>query len=349
MQVSDFDYYLPPDLIAQEPLEPRDSSRLLVVDRKTGAIKHETFRGILGHLRAGDCLVFNDTRVLLARLLGQKVGEREPGGPPAGARVEFLLLRDLGQSHWEVLVRPGKRLKKGARVSFGEGELLATVLEVGTEGTRVVRFDFQGDFQSHLERLGRVPLPPYITRELKEGERYQTVYAQEEGSAAAPTAGLHFTPLLLEEIRGRNVQTVFITLHVGLGTFRPVKVEKVEEHRMHQEFYEVTSEEAAKINRARAAGGRIIGVGTTVARTLESLAGEDGTVQPGRGWTEIFIYPGYRFKTLDALLTNFHLPKSTLLMLVAAFAGTDLVREAYQEAIDRRYRFFSFGDAMLIF
>lgn len=345
MKVSEFDYFLPPELIAQEPVEPRDSSRLLVVERKTGEFRHAIFRDIVNYLRPGDCLVFNDTRVLPARLLGVKMGPG--GGPSSGARVEFLLLRELGDSRWEVLVRPGKRLKKGTRVVFGGGELTATVLEAGAAGTRVVRFEHAGDFRTILGRLGQVPLPPYITRELKEGERYQTVYAREEGSAAAPTAGLHFTPSLLEEIRARGVDTVFITLHVGLGTFRPVRVEEVEQHQMHEEFYEVTPEEAAVINEARRRG-RVIGVGTTVIRTLETLAQEDGTIRPGKGWTGIFIYPGYRFKIIDGMITNFHLPRSTLLMLVAAFAGRDLIQRAYAEAVAQRYRFFSFGDAMLI-
>ena len=340
LKKSDFNFDLPRELIAQDPLEDRSASRLLVLDKESGAVSHHVFREIEDFLRPGDCLVLNDTKVIPARLLGEKEG--------TGGHVEVLLLKRRQGDVWETLVKPGKKCKPGAKLTFGDGLLRAEVLETVEEGNRLVRFDYQGIFEEILDRLGEMPLPPYITHKLADKSRYQTVYARYEGSAAAPTAGLHFTKELLDRIEKKNVQVVFVTLHVGLGTFRPVKEENVLDHHMHSEFYHVSEEAAAKINGTKAAGGRVICVGTTACRTLESAAGESGTVQPGSGNTEIFIYPGYRFKALDALITNFHLPESTLVMLVSAFAGREHVLDAYAEAVKERYRFFSFGDAMFI-
>lgn len=340
MRVSDFDYHLPEELIAQEPIEPRDHSRLLVLHRDSGVLEERIFRDIVEYLRPGDLLVLNDTRVIPARLFGTREG--------TGAKIEVVLLNRLDNSRWEVLLRPGKKARVGNRISFGGGELVAEVLDTTEAGGRVLRFEYQGAFEEILDRLGQMPLPPYITRELRDRERYQTVYAREEGSAAAPTAGLHFTPQLLEEIRAKGVGIAKVLLHVGLGTFRPVKAERLEEHQMHKEYFEVSAETAQKINSVRDKGGRVISVGTTTTRTLESVAGEDGRVRAGKGWTDIFIYPGQPLKVIDGLITNFHLPKSTLLMLVSAFAGRERVLAAYEFAVQKRYRFFSFGDAMLI-
>ena len=336
------DYYfdLPQELIAQDPLEDRSSSRLLVLDRRTGERRHGTFRDILRYLRAGDALILNDTKVIPARLLGTREG--------TGASIEILLLKRLSSDVWECLVRPGKKLRPGARAVFGDGSLKAEILEIAEGGNRLVRFEYEGIFEEVLDRLGEMPLPPYITHKLQDRSRYQTVYARYEGSAAAPTAGLHFTPELLEEVRDMGVNIGFVTLHVGLGTFRPVKVEDVEEHTMHTEWYNVPRETADLINRTHEAGHRVICVGTTSCRTIDSAADEDGVVLSGSDDTSIFIYPGYRFRVMDALITNFHLPESTLIMLVSAFAGRENVLEAYKEAVEKRYRFFSFGDAMLI-
>ncbi len=335
-----FYFDLPKELIAQDPLEDRASSRLLVLDKDTGAVSHHVFREVADYLRPGDCLVLNDTKVIPARLLGQREG--------TGAHVEVLLLKRLESDVWEALVRPGKKCRPGTGLTFGDGLLKAQVLETGEEGSRLIRFFYEGIFEEVLDRLGEMPLPPYITHKLEDKNRYQTVYAKYEGSAAAPTAGLHFTQELLEQIREKGVEIVSVTLHVGLGTFRPVKEENVLDHHMHSEHYQVSLEAAEKINRAREAGGRIICVGTTSCRTLESAADEEGKVRPGSGDTDIFIYPGYRFKVLDALITNFHLPESTLVMLVSALAGREQVLEAYEEAVRERYRFFSFGDAMIV-
>ena len=341
LRTSDFFFDLPQELIAQDPLEDRSSSRLLVLDRSRGEVSHHGFRDILQFLQPGDCLVLNDTKVIPARLLGQR---EETGG-----HVEVLLLKRQEGDVWETLVKPGKKCRPGARLVFGDGRLRAQVLETVQEGCRLVKFEYQGIFEEVLDALGEMPLPPYITPRLADPSRYQTVYAKHEGSAAAPTAGLHFTRELLEEIGTKGVETACVTLHVGLGTFRPVKEERVLDHHMHQEFYQVSEEAAEKINRARAAGGRIICVGTTSCRTLESAADQEGIVHAGGGSTEIFIYPGYRFRAVDALVTNFHLPESTLLMLVSALAGREKVLAAYEEAVRERYRFFSFGDAMFIF
>ncbi len=340
MKTSDFNFELPPELIAQDPLEDRSSSRLLVLDKETGERKHRIFRDILRFLRPGDCLVINDTKVIPARLMGVK--------KDTGANIEFLLLKRKENDIWETLVKPGRKCKVGARISFGEGELEAEVIEVLPDGNRLVQFFYEGIFEEVLDRLGQMPLPPYITHKLKDKDRYQTVYAKYEGSAAAPTAGLHFTKELLDQIREMGVKIARVTLHVGLGTFRPVKVDNVLDHHMHSEFYQVSQEAADLINETRRAGGRIISVGTTSTRTLESVALADGTVIPGSGNTEIFIYPGYQFKVIDALITNFHLPESTLLMLVSALAGREHILAAYEEAVRERYRFFSFGDAMFI-
>ena len=340
LRKSDFYFDLPKELIAQDPLEDRSSSRLLVLDKETGEVSHHRFREIENYLHPGDCLVLNDTKVIPARLLGEK--------EDTGGHVEVLLLKRKKDDVWETLVKPGKKCKPGARLSFGEGLLKAEILETVEEGNRLVRFEYEGIFEEILDRLGEMPLPPYITHKLQDNSRYQTVYARYEGSAAAPTAGLHFTRELLERIEKKGVQVVFVTLHVGLGTFRPVKEENVLEHHMHSEFYQVSDEAAEKINAAKAAGGRVICVGTTACRTLESAADESGSVRPGSGDTEIFIYPGYRFKVLDALITNFHLPESTLVMLVSALAGREHVLSAYAEAVKEKYRFFSFGDAMFI-
>jgi S-adenosylmethionine:tRNA ribosyltransferase-isomerase len=339
MLVKDYDYELPEELIAQDPLEDRSASRLMVLDKHTGAYTHHVFKEIIDYLEPGDCLVINNTKVIPARL----IGEREE----TGGKVEVLLLKRLEADVWETLVKPGKKCKPGARLSFGNGLLRAEVLSVEEEGNRRIRFEYEGIFEEILDQLGQMPLPPYITHELKDKNRYQTVYAKHEGSAAAPTAGLHFTKELLEDIRKKGVEIASVTLHVGLGTFRPVKAETIEEHHMHSEFYMITPEEAEKINRAKASGHRVIAVGTTSCRTLES-ASKAGVVTAGSGWTEIFIYPGYEFQMVDALITNFHLPQSTLIMLVSALAGREHVLAAYEEAVRERYRFFSFGDAMFI-
>lgn len=340
MKTSDFYYDLPQELIAQDPLEDRSSSRLLVLNRETGERRHGVFREIAEFLNPGDCLVVNNTKVIPARLMGVK--------EETGAGIEVLLLKRCEDNVWETLVKPGKKARPGARISFGDGLLVGEVLEVVEEGNRRIRFTYEGIFEEILDRLGQMPLPPYITHQLKDKNRYQTVYARHEGSAAAPTAGLHFTPELLKEIEEKGVKLAHVTLHVGLGTFRPVKVEDVTQHHMHSEFYVVEEEQARLINETKAAGGRVICVGTTSCRTLESAAGENGLLRAGSGWTDIFIYPGYRFQMMDALITNFHLPESTLLMLVSAFAGKEQVMAAYEEAVRERYRFFSFGDAMLI-
>ena len=340
MKTSDFYYELPKELIAQDPLEDRSSSRLMHLNRETGAVEHRHFRDIKDYLRSGDCLVINDTKVIPARLYGHKIG--------TDALIEILLLKRRENDIWETLVKPGKKCRPGAEISFGNGILKGRILDIVEEGNRLIQFEYEGIFEEILDRLGEMPLPPYITHKLKDKNRYQTVYAKHEGSAAAPTAGLHFTEELLEEIRAMGVSIAHVTLHVGLGTFRPVKVEEVTEHHMHSEFYIVDEDQAALVNETRKKGGRIIAVGTTSCRTLESAAGEDGTLRAGSGWTDIFIYPGYRFKILDGLITNFHLPESTLIMLVSAFAGKEHVLAAYQEAVKERYRFFSFGDAMFI-
>ena len=339
MKKSDFSFDLPEELIAQTPMEQRDASRLLCLDKQTGAIEHRHFYDLPDLLHEGDCLVLNNSRVLPARLIGMR---------PTGGAVELVLLRDLGNNRWECLSRPGRKTKPGQRILFGEGELQGVVEETVTGGNRIVRFEYEGIFLEVLERLGRMPLPPYIRQELKDPERYQTVYSKELGSAAAPTAGLHFTRELLETVRNKGVLTEFVTLHVGLGTFRPVKEEAIEEHEMHAEYCIIPPETAEAINRTRKNGGRIIAVGTTSCRTLESFAKEDGTLEASSGWTDIFIYPGYRFKCIDALITNFHLPESTLIMLVSAFAGRENILNAYHIAVSEKYRFFSFGDAMMI-
>ena len=339
MKTSDFYYDLPEELIAQTPLEKRDTSRLMVLDRKTGEVKHQHFYDVIDYLRPGDCLVMNDSRVLPARLLGHR---------PTGGAVEVLLLRDLGNKCWECLCKPGRKMQVGHEVNFGNGELTAVVREVKEDGNRIVEFRYEGIFLEVLERLGKMPLPPYIKAELADQERYQTVYSREVGSAAAPTAGLHFTKELLDKIRDKGVKTAFVTLHVGLGTFRPVKAENILEHHMHSELCMISEETAAVLNETKRSGGRVICVGTTSCRTLESLVKEDGIFEAGSKWTEIFIYPGYTFKAMDGLITNFHLPESTLVMLVSAFAGRDHVLAAYEEAVKERYRFFSFGDAMTI-
>lgn len=340
MKTSDFYYDLPPELIAQTPLEKRDESRLLCLDKATGEWSHHHFYELPDFLRPGDCLILNNSRVLPARLLGRRL--------PGGGACEVLLLQDKGDKVWECLVRPGKHLREGARVSFGDGELTAEIAEVLPDGNRLVRFDYEGIFLEVLERLGKMPLPPYIKEELQDQERYQTVYSKVNGSAAAPTAGLHFTPELLERIAAKGVGVGYVTLHVGLGTFRPVKEDEIEQHDMHSEYCTIPQETADLINRTKANGGRVICVGTTSCRTIESWAGEDGTMTATGGWTNIYIYPGYRFKVMDALVTNFHLPESTLIMLVSALAGREHVLAAYEEAVRERYRFFSFGDAMFI-
>lgn len=339
MMTRDYWYDLPEELIAQTPLERRDASRLMVMNRETGEIAHRHFYDIVEYLRPGDCLVMNDSRVLPARLLGHR---------PSGGAVEVLLLRDLGDKRWECLCKPGRKMQVGSEVIFGNGELTAVVREVQEDGNRVVEFRYEGIFLEVLERLGKMPLPPYIKEELADQERYQTVYSREVGSAAAPTAGLHFTEELLDRIREKGVNTAFVTLHVGLGTFRPVKAEQITDHHMHSELCMMSEETADVLNRTKQEGGRIICVGTTSCRTLESLVGEDGRFAAGSKWTDIFIYPGYRFKAMDGLITNFHLPESTLVMLVSAFAGREHVLNAYAEAVKERYRFFSFGDAMCI-
>ena len=340
MNVTDFDFYLPEELIAQDPLEDRTASRLLKLDKVTGEIQHDVFRNIIDELHEGDCLVINNTKVIPARLYGIR--------QETGAAVEVLLLKRRENDIWEVLTRPGKKTRPGTVLSFGDGLLTATVLDVVEEGNRLIQFHYEGIFEELLDQLGQMPLPPYITHELKDKNRYQTVYAKYEGSAAAPTAGLHFTKDLLAAIEAKGVKIAQVTLHVGLGTFRPVKVDVVEDHHMHSEFYVVEPEQAAIINETKAAGGRIIAVGTTSSRTLESATDDTGILQAGSGNTEIFIYPGYQFKMVDALITNFHLPQSTLIMLVSALAGRDHVMAAYEEAVQERYRFFSFGDACFI-
>ena len=340
MKTSDFYYDLPEELIAQDPLEDRSSSRLLILDKETGKTEHHIFKEIIDYLNPGDCLVINDTKVIPARLIGEKVG--------TGAKIEVLLLKRKEKDVWETLVKPGKKMKVGAQVSFGGGLLTGEVIDVVEEGNRLIKFHYEGIFEEVLDQLGEMPLPPYITHQLKDRNRYNTVYAKNEGSAAAPTAGLHFTPELLDAIQKKGVDIARVTLHVGLGTFRPVKVEDVTEHHMHSEFYQVDEEAAEKINRAKDGAGRVICVGTTSCRTIESAADETGHLKPCSGWTEIFIYPGYKFKMLDCLITNFHLPESTLIMLVSALAGKEHVMAAYEEAVKERYRFFSFGDAMFI-
>ena len=340
MKTSDFYYDLPQELIAQTPLERRDTSRLMVLDPATQRIEHRHFYDLIDYLNPGDCLVMNDSRVLPARLLGKRM--------PTGGAVEVLLLTDRGNKTWECLVKPGRKLHEGAQISFGDGALTAEVTQVLESGNRLVQFHYDGIFLEILERLGKMPLPPYIKEELEDGERYQTVYSRVSGSAAAPTAGLHFTKERLERIEQKGVHLAYITLHVGLGTFRPVKVEDVTAHHMHSEFCMISAETAALLNETRRAGKRIVCVGTTSCRTLESLADENGGFAERSAWTDIFIYPGYRFRAMDALVTNFHLPESTLIMLVSAFAGYDFTMRAYREAVQERYRFFSFGDAMLL-
>ena len=339
MKRTDFSFDLPEELIAQTPLQRRDASRLLHLDKKTGALEHAHFYDLPRFLRKGDCLVLNDSRVLPARLIGTR---------SSGGGVELVLLRDLGDGKWECLSRPGRKTKPGTELSFGDGELTATVLEVAEGGNRIVQFHYEGIFLEVLERLGKMPLPPYIREELQDSERYQTVYSRDLGSAAAPTAGLHFTKELLAQIEDMGVNIAYVTLHVGLGTFRPVKEEEIEDHPMHAEFCIVPERTAELVTKTRREGGRIVSVGTTSCRTLESFAKEDGTLEPCSGWTDIFIYPGYRFKCVDALVTNFHLPESTLIMLVSALAGREHVLNAYRVAVEERYRFFSFGDAMFI-
>lgn len=339
MKTHDFWYDLPETLIAQTPLEQRDASRLLVLDRQTGSVTHKSFFDIVDYLRPGDCLVMNDSRVLPARLLGNR---------PSGGAVELLLLRDLGNKRWECLAKPGRKLLAGQNVIFGNGELTATIVDVCEDGNRIVEFHYEGIFLEVLERLGKMPLPPYIKAELQDRERYQTVYSREIGSAAAPTAGLHFTNALLDKIREKGIRTAFVTLHVGLGTFRPVKAEEISEHHMHSELCMMNEETARILNETKKNGGRIVCVGTTSCRTIESLADENGMFTASSKWTDIFIFPGYRFKAMDALITNFHLPESTLVMLVSAFAGRDKVLAAYNTAVEQKYRFFSFGDAMFI-
>ena len=340
MKTSDFYYDLPQELIAQTPLDKRDSSRLMTLDRVTGETAHHHFYELPEFLNPGDCLILNDSRVLPARLLGQRL--------PGGGACEVLLLIDRGEKTWECLVRPGRKMRTGAKLSFGNGELTAEVVGEVEGGNRLVRFDYEGIFLEVLEHLGKMPLPPYIKEELQDQERYQTVYSKVLGSAAAPTAGLHFTPELLEKIAAKGVSIGYVTLHVGLGTFRPVKEEEITDHEMHSEYCVISQETADLINRTKANGGRCICVGTTSCRTLESWAAEDGHMEPKAGWTNIYIYPGYKFKVMDGLVTNFHLPESTLIMLVSAFAGREHVLAAYREAVEEKYRFFSFGDAMFI-
>ena len=340
MKRQDFYYDLPEELIAQDPLKDRSSSRLLVLDKESGAVSHHVFREIGDYLEKGDCLVINDTKVIPARLIGSKIGTK--------AKIEILLLKRKENNIWETLVKPGKKAKVGAKISFGDGLLVGEVIDVVEEGNRLVQFSFEGIFEEILDQLGQMPLPPYITHQLEDKDRYNTVYAEHSGSAAAPTAGLHFTPELLEEIQKKGVDIARVTLHVGLGTFRPVKADEITDHHMHSEFYQIDEEAAEKINQAKENGHRVICVGTTSCRTIESAADENGHLKAQSGWTDIFIYPGYRFKILDCLITNFHLPESTLIMLVSALAGREHVLAAYEEAVKERYRFFSFGDAMFI-
>lgn len=340
MRKEDFYFDLPEELIAQDPLEDRSSSRLLVLDKETGKVEHHVFREIIDYLQEGDCLVINDTKVIPARLIGSKIG--------TDAKIEVLLLKRKENDVWETLVKPGKKAKVGTRISFGDGLLVGEVVDIVEEGNRLIHFEYEGIFEEILDQLGQMPLPPYITYQLEDKNRYQTVYAKHSGSAAAPTAGLHFTPELLKEIEEKGVQIARVTLHVGLGTFRPVKVDNILEHHMHSEFYQIDEEAAEKINRAKESGHRVICVGTTSCRTIESAADKNGKLHATNGWTEIFIYPGYEFKVLDCLITNFHLPESTLVMLVSALAGREQVLSAYEEAVKEKYRFFSFGDAMFI-
>jgi len=340
MRVSEFFYDLPEELIAQEPLADRKQSKLMVVDRKTGEIEHRIFKEIIEYLNPGDCLVLNDTRVIPARLLGEKEG--------TGGKMDLYFWRNTGGDIWEVILKPGKRAKPGSRFVFGNGELKAEIIDVVEEGNRLVRFEYDGVFEQILDRVGIMPLPPYITRKLEDRERYQTVYSKHKGSAAAPTAGLHFTKDLLDEIKEKGIDIAYVTLHVGLGTFRPVKVENILEHKMHSEYYNLKEEDCDKINNARKNGGKIVAVGTTSCRVVETIGNEKGILKPQSGWTDIFIYPGYNFKVVDRLITNFHLPESTLLMLVSALAGRDTIMKAYSEAVNEKYRFFSFGDAMFI-
>jgi S-adenosylmethionine:tRNA ribosyltransferase-isomerase len=340
MKLEDFYYELPEELIAQEPVSQRSLSRLMVLDRATGRIEHKVFEDIVNYLGEGDCLVLNDTRVIPARLLGKR---RDTGG-----KIEFVLLNHKNDNIWEVILKPGRKAKPGSKFVFGDGILEAEILEVIEDGNRLVRFKYEGVFEQILDKIGVIPLPPYITKEIDDYERYQTVYSRSKGSSAAPTAGLHFTDELLETIRGKNIRVVFLTLHIGLGTFRPVKVKNIEEHHMHSEYFRIDNSTCNVINETKKNGGRIIAVGTTSTRALETAGNEDGLIYPKEGYTGIFIYPGYKFKVVDAMITNFHLPGSTLIMLVSAFAGRENIMEAYKEAIDKRYRFFSFGDAMFI-
>ena len=340
MKTSDFYFELPPELIAQDPLKERSASRLLCLGREGGRVEHRRFTDLLDYLRPGDCLVMNDTKVITARLFGKKAD--------TDAVVELLLLKRRERDVWETLVKPGRKAKPGCRLIFGDGALEGEITDIVEDGNRLIHFTYEGVFEEILDQLGEMPLPPYITHKLKDKNRYQTVYAKKEGSAAAPTAGLHFTDSYIEEIRGAGIKIAYVTLHVGLGTFRPVKADDVREHHMHSEFYQVDESQARMINETKRAGGRVIAVGTTSCRTLESASGEDGALQAGSGWTDIFIYPGYQFRMIDGLLTNFHLPESTLLMLVSAFAGRERALAAYEEAVRERYRFFSFGDAMLV-
>ena len=340
MKTEDFNYDLPEELIAQTPLAKRDDSKLMVLNRKTGEIKHEIFHNIINYLNKGDVLVLNDTKVMPARIIGEK--------KDTGAIIELLLLKNIGNNRWEVLVKPAKRIKVGTTISFGNGALEATCTKIGEEGIREVDFSYNGIFYEILDKLGSMPLPPYIKEKLQDKDRYQTVYAKNIGSAAAPTAGLHFTKELLQEISNKGVKICYITLHVGLGTFRPVNVEDVTTHKMHSEFYQMTKEVADELNRAKQENRRIVSVGTTSTRTLETIMTKEGTFKETSGWTDIFIYPGYKFKAIDAQLTNFHLPKSTLIMLVSAFTSKEIILNAYKEAVKNKYRFFSFGDAMLI-
>ncbi len=340
MKVSDFDFYLPEELIAQHPLEKRDEARLMVLDKESGNIEHKVFRDVADYLEEGDCLVLNDTRVLPARLFGAKEG--------SGGKMEFLLLKRKEKDLWETLVKPGKRAQIGSRFMFGNGELKAQVVGMGEEGSRIVRFEYEGIFEEVLDRLGQMPLPPYIKEKLEDKEMYQTVYSKEQGSAAAPTAGLHFTEELLRKIEEKGVKLAFLTLHVGLGTFRPMKVDSIHDHVMHSEYYSMSKECADTINSCKENGKRVIAVGTTSTRTLETIGAKDSRVREQSGWTDIFIYPGYKFRIVDALITNFHLPKSTLLMLVSALSSREFVINAYETAVEEKYRFFSFGDAMII-
>lgn len=340
MKVHDFYFDLPEELIAQEPIEQRDMSRLLVLHREDGSIEHKAFKDMIDYIEEGDCLVLNNSRVIPARLYGVR--------EETGAKMEFVLLKRIDKNRWETLVKPGKKAKPGTRFVFGNGELKCTVIETTDSGGRIIEFEYDGIFEEILDKLGQMPLPPYIKKQLKDKERYQTVYSKIEGSAAAPTAGLHFTKELLQKIKEKGVDIAYVTLHVGLGTFRPVKVENIEEHQMHSEFYVIEQESADMINRAKERGKRVIAVGTTSCRTLETASSENGRITPSSGWTDIFIYPGYKFKMVDCLITNFHLPESTLIMLVSTLAGKDNVMNAYRVAVEERYRFFSFGDAMFI-